>query len=253
MTGFDPQQRRQLLDAVAQWLDTVAEAEPPPSGVAPELLTATAQAPDLFSLLNQLTALTRETQLQGRATNRLHSELTGKLDTVSERLVSVDSNVAKVSDVRRQARLEVVGDLLDIRDRFVRGLDEAQRRLGAVRGWLARFAQRPVLEALVQGNLLARERLDDVLRRLEVQEIPCLGKPFDPTLMQATEVEHSSTVPAGSLSRWVHRRRSGLAFCRSKGSGRETRGGTTEDHSYVRSPLRAVEEGTHYGGNHCWY
>jgi molecular chaperone GrpE len=45
-----------------------------------------------------------------------------------------------------------------------------------------------VLVALVEGTSLARERLDDALRRLDVHEITCQGEPFDPTRMRAIEV-----------------------------------------------------------------
>ena len=199
MSAFDPQRRQQLLEALEQWLEDVAEAEAPPAGIAPEVDAAQVPAPDLFSLLSQLTALTRETQLQGRATNRLHTELSEKLDTMSAQIVSLDGTVRKVSEVRREARLEVISEILDVRDRFIRGLTEAQRRLAAIPRWWARFAQRPVLEAVVQGNVLACERLDDLLRRLEVQEITCLGKPFDPTLMQAREVAQTTVASPGTV------------------------------------------------------
>jgi molecular chaperone GrpE (heat shock protein) len=199
MSAMDPQRRRQLLEAVEHWLDSAAEAEPPPTGIPVDMATVLAPAPDLFSFLSQLTALTRETQLQGRATNRLHTELGGKLETMGEQIARLDASMRKMSEVRREARLEVVGELLDVRDRFVRGLEEAHRRLAALPAWFARFTQRPVLEAVMQGNLLARERLDEVLRRLDVQEIPCLGKPFDPTLMHATEVAQTTTAPPGTV------------------------------------------------------
>jgi molecular chaperone GrpE (heat shock protein) len=199
MSAIDPHRRRQLIEALEQWLDSAADAEPPPAGIPAEMETTSAPAPDMFSFLCQLTALTRETQLQGRATNRLHTELTGKLDTINEQIVNLDTDIRKMSEVRREARLEVVGELLDVRDRFVRGIEEAQRRLAALPAWIARFTRRPVLEAVIQGNLLARERLDDVLRRLDVREIPCLGRPFDPTLMHATEVAQSSTAPSGTV------------------------------------------------------
>jgi molecular chaperone GrpE (heat shock protein) len=199
MSALDPQRRRQLLEAVEHWLDSASEAEPPPSGIPADMAPVFAPAPDLFSFLSQLTALTRETQLQGRATNRLHTELGSKLETMSEQIARLDASLRKMSEVRREARLEVVGELLDVRDRFVRGLEEAHRRLAALPAWFARFTQRPVLEAVIQGNLLARERLDEVLRRLDVQEIPCLGKPFDPTLMHATEVAQTTTAPPGTV------------------------------------------------------
>ena len=93
----------------------------------------------------------------------------------------------------------MITELLDVRDRFTRGLTEAQRRLERLQGIRAHFGQRPVLEALVEGNLLARERFDDLLRRLDVQEIPCVGRPFDPTVMQAVEVVQASDVTPGTV------------------------------------------------------
>src|SRR5262249_38782295 len=99
----------------------------------------------------------------------------------------------------REARLEGIAELLEVRDRFSRGLQEAQRRLAGLRRWWARRAHRDVLAALVDGNTLARERLDDLLRRLDVQEIACLGKPFDPTLMQAAEVVQTTAAAPGTV------------------------------------------------------
>jgi hypothetical protein len=83
-----PERRRQMLEAFAAWLDDLAEAEPPPPGVAPEVMGSSEPPPDLFSVLGQLTALTRETQLQGRATNRLHAELTAALAQLTETMTS---------------------------------------------------------------------------------------------------------------------------------------------------------------------
>ncbi len=199
MSTLDPERRRQLLEAVAAWLNDLAEAEPSPPGLAPEVLGSSAPTPDLFSLLSQLTALTRETQLQGRATNRLHADLSAALAKLTETMTSPEVMARTLGEARREARLELVAEWLDVRDRFTRGVAEAQRRLAGLRGIRARFGQRPVLEALLQGNLLARERFDDLLRRLEVREIPCLGRPFDPTLMQAVEVVQTSEAAPGTV------------------------------------------------------
>ena len=192
MSTLDPERRRQLVEAVAAWLDDLTEAEPPPPGLAPEVMGSSEPAPDLFSMFSQLTALTRETQLQGRATSRLHAELSATLTQLTE-------TARKLAEARREARLELISELLDVRDRFTRGLTEAQRRLESLRGIGAYFGHRPVLEALVEGNLLARERFDDLLRRLDVQEIPCVGRPFDPTVMQAVEVVRSPDVTPGTV------------------------------------------------------
>jgi molecular chaperone GrpE len=170
-----------MVEAIASWLDDLIEAESPPPGLAPELMGSSEPAPDLFSMLSQLTALTRETQ------------------QLSETAASPEVMAKKLADARREARLELIMELLDIRDRFTRGLSEAQRRLDSLQGLRAHFGQRPVLEALVEGNLLARERFDDLLRRLDVQEIPCVGRPFDPTVMQAVEVVQASDVAPGTV------------------------------------------------------
>jgi molecular chaperone GrpE (heat shock protein) len=199
VSTLDPERRRQLVEAVAAWLDDLTEAEPPPLGLAPEVMGSSEPAPDLFSMLSQLTALTRETQLQGRATSRLHAELSAALTQLTETMTSPEAIARKLAEARREARLELITELLDVRDRFTRGLTEAQRRLESLRGIGAYFGQRPVLEALVEGNLLARERFDDLLRRLDVQEIPCVDRPFDPTVMRAVEVVQSPDVTPGTV------------------------------------------------------
>jgi len=199
VSTIDPERRQQMVEAIATWLDDLTEAEPPPAGLPPEVMGNSEPGPDLFSMLSQLTALTRETQLQGRATSRLHAELSAALTQLTETATSPDVMARKLAEARREARLELITELLDVRDRFTRGLAEAQRRLESLQGIRAYFGQRPVLEALVEGNLLARERFDDLLRRLDVQEIPCVGRPFDPTVMQAVEVVQASDVTPGTV------------------------------------------------------
>jgi molecular chaperone GrpE len=188
-----------MVEAIASWLNELTEAEPQLPGLAPEVMGSSEPAPDLFSMLSQLTALTRETQLQGRATSRLHAELSAALTQLTETTTSPEAMARKLGEARREARLELITELLDVRDRFTRGLAEAQRRLESLQGIRAYFGQRPVLEALVEGNLLARERFDDLLRRLDVQEIPCVGRPFDPTVMQAVEVVQASDATPGTV------------------------------------------------------
>ncbi len=197
MSAADPERRRLLGEALARWLDDLDAAEPPPPGLAPEVTASPEPVPDLFSVLGQLAALTRETQLQGRATNRLHADVSAALDRLAER--SPEAIARTLAAARRDARLELVAELLEVRDRFTRGLDEARRRLAALRGIRARFGQRPVLAALVEGATLARDRLDDVLRRLDVVEVPCLGKPFDPAVMRAVDVAETTSGAVGTV------------------------------------------------------
>lgn len=199
MSTVDPERRRHLLEVVARWLDELDQAEPPPPGVAPEVTVSSEPAPDLFSVLSQLTALTRETQLQGRATHRLHAELGTALDKLAANITSPEAMARRLAEARHEGRLELVAELLEVRDRFTRGLEVARRRLATLRGIRARFGQRPVLAALVKGSALARERLDDLLRRLDVVEIPCLGRPFDPAVMRASDVAAAGAHAPGTV------------------------------------------------------
>ena len=199
MTDPDPDARHHLRETVTRWLDKLDEAEPVPAGLAPEILASPEPAPDLFALLSQVTALTRETQLQGRATNRLHADLSAALERLAQSVTPADVVAPRLAEARREARLEVIGELLEVRDRLARGIEEARRRLAALRGLRGRLGQRPVLAALVEGAALARQRLDDTLQRFDVQEIACHGEPFDPALMRAVEVVETAAAPPGTV------------------------------------------------------
>lgn len=227
MSNLNPDSRLRLLETISALLDRQAkrdrqeeqsepggllesddlnQPEPPPVGIAPEVLSRVLSnfeaAPDLFSVLSQLTALTRETQLQGRATNRLHTEIgetLGKLTEQQSSPTGPEVIAQKLAETRRETRREMLAELLEVRDRFTRGLNEARRRLNGISGLRALFGQRPVLEAILAGNNLARERLDDLLQRLDVHEIACLNKPFNPSLMRATEVSDTNAAAPGTV------------------------------------------------------
>jgi hypothetical protein len=213
--SVDPDRRRALLATFERWIDELDQPEPVAAGLAPDVAASDEPVPDLFAVVNQLAALTREAQLAGRATNRLHAELGAALDKLLASLTPPDALARRLAEARRDGRLEVVAELIETRDRFTRGLDEARRRLAALRPpgrrWgVARLLRRlggggagpralSVLGALVDGNTLALERLDDALRRLDVVEVPCLAKPFDPATMRAIDVEHTATRAPGTV------------------------------------------------------
>lgn len=205
MSGLSRDRRQRLLETVQAWFDELDQTEPAPSGLAPDIVSSLEPAPDLFSVLGQLSALTRETQLQGRATNRLHTELGQALDRLTEQITHSEPStsgqalVRQLGQARREARAELVSELLEVRDHLNRNLAEAERRLTNLSGLRARLGQRPVLEALVEGTRLAQERLDDLLRRLDVYEIGCLNTAFDPNLMRATAVSHTTIAAPGTV------------------------------------------------------
>jgi molecular chaperone GrpE (heat shock protein) len=111
----------------------------------------------------------------------------------------------RVAAARRDAQTDLLGELIEIRDRFARSRDEARRRLDSFRGLFTRLGSRPVVEALLRGNELALERLDETLRRHGVHEIVCEGQPFDPATMRAVETEARPGVAPGVVTDIVRR------------------------------------------------
>jgi molecular chaperone GrpE len=202
---MDPEVRRTILARVDAALDRLETAEGPPEGIAAALLEehADAPAPDLYALLAQLTALTREVQLQGRAANRMSSEVTQLVQQVS---ASSEGQIsARASAARRDAQAELLGEILDIRERFARGREEARKRLDSFRGLFARLGSRPIVESLLRGSELALERLDETLRRHGVHEIACEGEAFDPNTMRAVERDVRDDVRPGMVTEVLRR------------------------------------------------
>lgn len=200
---LDPETRRAILARVEAALDRLDAAGEPPEGIAPELLEDEAPAPDLYSLLAQMTALTREVQLQGRAANRMSAEVSQLVQQAAS--LTEGQIAARVAAARRDAQADLLGELVEIRDRFARARDEARRRLDSFRGLFTRLGARPVVEALLRGNELALDRLDETLRRHGVLEIVCEGQPFDPATMRAVETEVRPGVAPGIVTDVVRR------------------------------------------------
>lgn len=199
---LDPETRRAILARVETALDRLDAAGELPAGIARELDDG-AQPPDLYTLLAQITALTREVQLQGRAANRMSAEVAQLVQQVAS--LSEGQIAARVAAARRDAQADLLGELVEIQDRFARGRDEARRRLDSFRGLFTRFGSRPVVEALLRGSELALERLDETLRRHGVHEIVCEGRPFDPATMRAVETEVRPGVAPGVVTEVVRR------------------------------------------------
>jgi len=181
------------------WIDQLADAEPPPAGTAPDVLGSAEPVPDLFSLLGQLTALTREVHLQARTMHGLQAEVSAGVSRLADAAARPEAFANALEEARRDASLDVIPALLDVHDRLTRNLDEASRRLDSLRGLRARFGGRPVLRAVIDGVVLARERLDDLLGRLGVEEILCVGRAFDPAAMRAVEVARGSPALPGTV------------------------------------------------------
>jgi hypothetical protein len=208
--------REEILRRFEKWLDVALAAEEPPRGIDAEILAAMTgdsegrahPAPAAtYSLWAAMTALTQEVKLQGRSFKELNDTLGAQSSRMAEREREL------LRETERRCRKEVLGVLIDLRDRLGRGLEsvrasEAEIAKPARRGWRAWLGQRDddasdlmpaTLEALKKGYQLGLERLDQTLEEFNAREIPCEGQAFDPRRMNAIDRQESSAVPDGTV------------------------------------------------------
>jgi hypothetical protein len=203
--------REEILRRFEEWLDGARAAEEPPRGVEEEILAAIAgggesRGPtDAYSLWAAVTALTQEVKLQGRS----FKELNETLGLQSSRMAERERDLLR--ETERRCRKEVLGVLIDLRDRLGRGLESVRASEAAVskaerRGWRARLFPQPgedaagaTAAALKKGYELGLERLDQTLEEFNTREIPCEGQAFDPRRMNAIDRQESSAVPEGTV------------------------------------------------------
>ena len=56
-----------------------------------------------------------------------------------------------------------------------------------------------IVSALKKGYQMGLDRIDEALQPLGVTEIVCDGKPFDPRVMKAADIEETGKVPDGTV------------------------------------------------------
>jgi molecular chaperone GrpE len=232
--------RAEILRRFQEWLDGALASEEPPRGIEAEILAAVTgasregpQPPATYSLWSAMTALAQEVKLQGRSFKELNQTLDSQADRMSER-----ERDLLVSETERRCRKEVLGVLIDLRDRLARGLESVRTSEAGIskpvrrpepvqppkpveRGWLARVfsrrelpdAEQPreekpqaeddsagaMLAALKKGYELSLDRLDQTLEEFQAREILCVGQAFDPRRMNAIDRQESTTVPDGTV------------------------------------------------------
>jgi molecular chaperone GrpE len=206
--------REEILRRFEEWLNGALAAEEPPRGVEAEILAAiagdsegrTRPAPaDAYSLWAAMTALTQEVKLQGRSFKELNDTLGSQASRMAERERDL------LRETERRCRKEILGVLIDLRDRLGRGLESVRASEGEIakaarRGWRARLFSRPnenaagtMLAALKKGYEMGLERLDQTLEEFNARQIPCEGQAFDPRRMNAIDRQASSAVPEGTV------------------------------------------------------
>lgn len=218
MTGIS---REEILRRFEKWLDGALAHEEPPRGVDAEILEAMTgesdglprpEPTDAYSLRAAVTALTQEVKLQGRSFKELNETVGSQASRMAERERDL------VRETERRCRKEILGVLIDLRDRLGRGLESVRASEAEVskpvtvvpQGWRARFFSvrmeippdprlDAMLPALKKGYEMGLERLDQTLAEFDAREIPCNGQVFDPRRMNAVDRQETTAVPEGTV------------------------------------------------------
>lgn len=226
--------RDAILRRFDAWLNSALAEEALPQGLPPELLSAIENEEplpplegqcDLYSLYAALTALTQEVKLQSRTFKQLNETLAELPSSVASILDESAAQASNPADGKKAGGSESASGaapqlqpgkqeielLLDLRDRFERGLNsvhEASRGLFTSRPWWRRWlggnqAQeqrtKAVILALEKGYKLTLERMDQALQDYEVTPIACQGEKFDCHRMTAVDMEETESAAEGSV------------------------------------------------------
>lgn len=227
-THLTAEVRARIIERFEEWLDASLDAGREPDGIAAEILAQAGaeEAPpfdDFYSMWAAVTALTQEVRLQGRAFKQIGSSL--------EAASGIPEAVAELGRVAGQARQErqerernlereagqratksILDSLLAQRESLTRGLESARlagagaSETGLLARWFAsaeieraRKAAVESVTALETGYRLSLEKLDELLGRMDVQPVHCLGQPFDPLAMNAVDIGETDIEPEGTV------------------------------------------------------
>src|ERR1035438_3629209 len=124
--------RAEMLQRLEQMLDAALAAESVPAGLAEESSELDAErACDSYARWSAMTALVQEVRLQGRAFQELNHTLEAQTEKALAELRAVwtDRERHLQREAERRSRREILGSLIDLRDRLGRGLLTAHGRI----------------------------------------------------------------------------------------------------------------------------
>ncbi len=136
--------REEIVRRFEALLDAALSSENPPAGIDADILESVlndspdqaakdqdnARACDSYALWAAMTALTQEIKLQGRAFQELNRTLTVQTEKIADELRAVyaERERALRRETERRSRKDVLGALIDLRDRLARGRESARVR-----------------------------------------------------------------------------------------------------------------------------
>jgi molecular chaperone GrpE len=157
-------------------------------------------APDLFTLLAELSALRNEVKLESRQFKSALDEFRGLFDTVREAKTRLGEEQERRREQeqetwRRQQKDQLL-ELLDLRDRLEAGQAQAQRFRP---GWFTGRRAAEFVASMAEGMAMNLRRFDESLARRGVLPLRVEGRAFDPQTMHAAELADDPSQPVGRV------------------------------------------------------
>lgn len=195
-----------VLADFRDWLESLAE-----DGLEP---TPAAEPVDLHALVAQFTALRHEVNLQTKAA-RAATEQTAE----ALKLLAAPRPAADADETVRP----LLKALIDIADALSLSLKQAEKARDTAqagltdsprRGWLAWLFPQPqplpdnfgpLLAGLADGYALSLRRVERALGSAGLEPIDCLGRPFDPELMEVVDAVEATDQASGTVIDEVRR------------------------------------------------
>jgi molecular chaperone GrpE len=158
-----------------------------------------AGAPDLFTLLVELTALKNEVKIESRQVKAALDIFRETFDTLRQAYDRLEGEQARqgVREARehQEAERDLLVELLELRDRLQAGHSQLSRYRP---GWLARRGGAATYVAdIATGQGMLLRRLDEILARRDLHPLPALGQRFDPMTMHAIQTAQDAKQPDG--------------------------------------------------------
>jgi len=158
-------------------------------------------APDLFTLLAELSALKNEVKLESRQVKTALEQFRDLFDSLQQANRQLSSELARrqqdAREIALSAERDILLELVELRDR----LQDGRAQAAAYRpNWLAYASgAAEFITGMTQGMGMNLRRLEETLERREVRPIEVVGKPFDPRIMRAIEVGRDPTFAPGTV------------------------------------------------------
>lgn len=158
------------------------------------------EAPDLNTLLTEMTSLSAEVKVQSRHFKSSVDTLSQALSQTQAENKTLIEQLAQQNAEQLQAALlrPLLLDIADLYDRLSTGLGVLQnyQPVSSLFGG-SKKEDLLFIERFKEGQTMTLNRFEQILQKYQVTAIACVGKPLDPYCMNAVEIGQDKKLENG--------------------------------------------------------